>query len=111
MFFGFLAGTAHPGLRIRDQVIEVDSPGFRKGQQAELNSGRIAPRIRHQACPLDLCAIHLRQTVHCLDKKLGRGVLDLVPFLPLSCVLDAKISRERSEERRVGKECRSWWSR
>src|SRR5258706_3907538 len=43
MFFGFLAGTAHPGLRVRDQVIEVDTPGFRKGQQAELNGSRIAP--------------------------------------------------------------------
>src|SRR5438552_6078216 len=31
MFLGLLSGTAHPGLRVRDQVIEVDGPGFRKG--------------------------------------------------------------------------------
>src|SRR5882724_2815796 len=50
MFFGLLAGTAHPGLGIRDQVIEVDGAGFRKGQQSELNRGWVAPGIRHQAC-------------------------------------------------------------
>src|SRR5438034_9267477 len=79
MFLGLLSGTAHPGLRVRDQVIEVDGPGFRKGQQAELNRGRIAPGIRHQVCALDFCAIHFRQAVHCLSEKLGRSVLDLVP--------------------------------
>src|SRR5438034_11622704 len=95
MFLGLLSGTAHPGLRVRDQVIEVDGPGFCKGQQAELNRGRIAPGIRHQVCALDFCAIHFRQTVHCLTEKLGRSVLDLVP---------------RSEERRVGKEWISRWA-
>src|SRR2546427_9874383 len=79
MLFGFLAGTAHPGLRVRDQVIKVDGPGFRKGQQAELNRGRIAPRIRHQVRALDFCAIHFRQTVDCLWEMLLRGGLDLQP--------------------------------
>src|SRR6266852_2805089 len=94
MLFGFLSGTAHPGLRVRDQVIEVDGPGFRKRQQAELNRGRIAPGIRHQACALDSCAIRFRQTVNRLGEKLRRGVLDLVALLPLGCALDAKIGRE-----------------
>src|SRR5204863_1206147 len=36
----------------------------------------------------------LRQTVYRLGEKLGRGVLHLVPLLPLSYVFDAKIGRE-----------------
>src|SRR6266853_5105284 len=94
MFFGFLAGTAHPRLRVRDQVIEVDGPGFHKGQQTELDGRRISPCICHQACALDFCAIHLWQPVPRLGEKLGRGVLHLVPLLPLRYVFDAKISRE-----------------
>jgi len=51
MFFGLLAGTAHPGLGIRDQVIQVDGAGFRKRQQSELNRGWVAPGFATRRAP------------------------------------------------------------
>src|SRR5712691_1243893 len=83
MFFALPAGAAYPGLGVGDQVIEVDRPGFDKGQHAELNRGRIAARVRHQARVLDLSAMRFRKAVHRLGEKLWRSVLHLIPLLPL----------------------------
>ena len=75
-------------------MIEVDGPGFDKGQQAELNRGRIAARVRHQARVLDLSAMRFRKAVHRLGEKLGRCVLHLIPLLPLGDFPYAEIGRQ-----------------
>src|SRR5262249_32725086 len=48
MFLGLLAGTAHPGLCVGDQVPRIDRASRKQRNQAKLDRGRVAPGIRDQ---------------------------------------------------------------
>src|SRR5882762_1278870 len=73
---------------------EIHGSGLHQGEQAELHCSRITSRVGDQTRRLDLFSIHLWKAIDGPCKKLGRRVLDLVPFLPGSHIFQAKISRK-----------------
>src|SRR2546430_8416693 len=63
------------------------------------------------ALPISRCIVFVEQLLHQGDSMTGiRGVKTLSFFIALSSFLSLAETIQRSEERRVGKECRSRWS-
>ena len=91
---GLAPRAAHARFRVGDEVIEIDGFGFDERQEAELDGGRVAARVAYDAGGLDRCAVHLGQTVDRLRGELGRGVVELVPLLPLGEIAQAEIRGE-----------------
>src|SRR5436309_14440876 len=91
--------------------VERRNPGFRKFKIIRaINTAFFRPRIGNGGASLSSC--HPREGI-VQSRHAETGVLDVARFPPHVHAVDVDISQrflERSEERRVGKECRSRWS-
>ena len=74
---------------------------------AVIGGGQLARMMQEEASAL---GIHLRSLVEAADGSTGQVVVD-APVGAADDKADMRaVTRSRSEERRVGKECRSRWS-
>ena len=78
---------------VSHEMVAVHEVCFHQRQQRELDSGRIAAGVRHEARAADLLPVDLGKAVDGLGHAEGGGMLHLVPTFPGGDVLQAEVGR------------------
>ena len=88
---GLAASTRHAGLAIGNQIAQVHAARLHQRQETELDGGRVATRVGHQASLAYGIAIDLGQAINSFGRQFRSSMGHAIPLLPRRHVLDAKV--------------------